>query len=205
MVLGTLLLLFFTFLESPLAKFHFGRCPTPPRVQNFQLPRYLGNWYEGARDASTPFEKGECVNAYYEMNASNTVRVVNSEYRADNRWHSAEGQAYCEGTDGQCHVRFSKFAPYGDYQVLDTDYDNYAIVYSCLNLYLARWDLGWVLVRDPRFDINHQIETLGQLTGITREQLHITKHDECPPRDSNLVNRSGGKNQEDYIRLGNSL
>lgn len=183
MVLGSLVILYVVFLQSPLAKFNWGGCPSLPKAQNFDLNRYLGDWYEAARDASTPFEKGECSQAHYELNESGTVKVVNSEYRSDNKWYASGGEAYCTGNEGQCYVRFSKYSPYADYEVLDTDYENYSVVYSCFNLYIARWDLGWVLVRDPKVKIDNQVKLLGELTGIMEDQLHFTRQDECPPKD----------------------
>lgn len=196
MVLGSILIVCFAFLQLSSAKFNWGGCPTLSKVQNFDLSRFLGDWFEAARDASAPFESGECSIAHYELTEAGTVKVVNSEYRADNKWYSAEGEAYCEGTEGQCYVRFSNYSPYADYEVLDTDYDNYAVVYSCFNLYFARWDLGWVLVRDSRFKIYEQIETLSKLTGIMKDELHITRQDGCPPKEEQVVNIASGKKQE---------
>lgn len=54
-----------------------------------------------------------------------------------------------EGTLG---VKFSSFQPvWGDYNVIDTDYDNYTFIYSCFS---AGWGLiqqeyYWILTREP--------------------------------------------------------
>ena len=37
----------------------------------------------------------------------------------------------------------------GDYRVIDVDYDRYAVVYSCTQLLFLKYELGWILTRDP--------------------------------------------------------
>ena len=65
----------------------FGKCQvkTPSVVQNFQLNRYLGKWFEQFRDKNTPFQKGDCVIAEYTLFEDKysknelKIRVTNSE------------------------------------------------------------------------------------------------------------------------------
>ena len=37
----------------------------------------------------------------------------------------------------------------GDYRVIDVDYDRYAVVYSCTQYLFVKFELGWILTRDP--------------------------------------------------------
>ena len=39
--------------------------------------------------------------------------------------------------------------PDGDYRVLDTDYENWAAIYSCKNILLFKYEFGWILTREP--------------------------------------------------------
>ena len=60
----------------------FGKCkvqPSPSVVQNFNIERYMGKWYEQFRDASMLFQQGECDTADYSINEDGSVKVVNSE------------------------------------------------------------------------------------------------------------------------------
>ena len=52
--------------------------------------------------------------------------------------------------NGRCAVRFSGFAPWGDYRVLYTDHTSLAIVYSCSRLFMGMLttDYVWLLTRD---------------------------------------------------------
>ena len=40
----------------------------------------------------------------------------------------------------------------GDYRVLDVDYDRLAVVYSCTQLAFLKYELGWILTREPLVD-----------------------------------------------------
>ncbi len=62
---------------------------------------------------------------------------------------SAEGTLICNGA--YCFARFFNLIDlYGDYQVLSTDYKNYAIVYSCSNfMNVFSLEYMWILTREP--------------------------------------------------------
>lgn len=63
-------------------------CSTKPPpdvtvVSDFQLPRYLGNWYEIAR-LNHPFEQGlDHVTAHYSMREDGGVKVVNRGFNTE--------------------------------------------------------------------------------------------------------------------------
>ena len=50
---------------------------------------------------------------------------------------------------GELKVHFP-YSPAGDYWLLDTDYENFASVYACTDIFgLLKIEFAWVLVRDP--------------------------------------------------------
>jgi lipocalin len=196
MGLRSFLLIYLSLLSFSFAKFSWGSCPSLTKVQNFHLDRYSGDWFEVARDVSTPLEAGECSRVSYTRTESGTFRAKNSQYRADHNWYSIEGDLYCVNNSGQCYVRASQLTPDADYEVLDTDYDHYAVVYHCFNLLVARWELAWILVRDPKYDIQQQIEFLGSLTGIKAEDLHLTRQDLCPTKKQEILEVIAEKRKE---------
>ena len=60
------------------------------------------------------------------------------------------GQAYCKG-NGNCKVKV--FISKSSYQVLDTDYDNYSIVYGCDQKFgLWYTETTWLLARTRTVD-----------------------------------------------------
>lgn len=126
---------------------------TPDRavvVQDFELQRYLGSWYEIAR-LDHRFERGlSHVTAEYALRDDGSVQVINRGYNdEEGEWESAEGKAYfIDGADvGRLKVSF--FGPfYGAYNIIALDQENYQ--YSMV----AGPDTGylWILAREPQLD-----------------------------------------------------
>lgn len=111
-------------------------------VQEMDLNRYLGSWYELARFDHS-FERGlYACTANYSMNDDGTIKVLNSGLK-DGKTKVSEGKAKTTGTVGLLRVSF--FGPfYSDYRVmmLADDY-SYALVGSGSDKYL------WILSRTP--------------------------------------------------------
>ena len=141
-----------------------GAGPTPALQENFDAVRYMGTWNEQARDAGMPWESNDCQQARYGLNADGTVSVYNTQYDpATGEVSGANAVATFNGAKGA--VSFFAYAPPGDYEVLATDYTNYAIVYSCSNFYLAKSEYIWVLTRQQVVDEQTIYSALQTLKG----------------------------------------
>lgn len=115
-------------------------------ISNFELPQYLGRWYEIAR-LDHSFEKGmQQVTATYEMREDGGVRVLNEGFLTEkNTWDQAEGKAYFVESENIGYLKVSFFGPfYGSYIVfeLGENYE-YAFVTSTNKSFL------WLLAREP--------------------------------------------------------
>jgi len=70
------------------------------------------------------------------------------------QYTQAEGKAKKtepDANDGRFKLKFSNLQPvWGNYHVVDTDYDNYAVIYSCRTLLFGRVknEYVWVLTRE---------------------------------------------------------
>lgn len=118
-------------------------------VQDFELPRYLGKWYEIAR-LDHSFERGlEQVTAEYQRRNDGGVRVINRGYNPEkDSWEEAEGKAYFIDSETVGRLKVSFFGPfYGGYNIfeLDENYE-YAMVAGPDRSYL------WILARTPTLD-----------------------------------------------------
>ena len=117
-----------------------GRCPRLPSVRRFQVERYLGHWFEYSRYC-TVFQRGlRCSRAQYSDGGSGRIGVTNRAVSVSTgRRVTARGQAVLVGTPGQASLRvsFDRMPDRGtraNYNVVETDYSRYAIVWSCRNL-----------------------------------------------------------------------
>ncbi|WP_444943282.1 lipocalin family protein [Microbulbifer sp. ZKSA006] len=127
-----------------------GACTRLPEgvepVQDFQLQRYLGRWYEIAR-LDHSFERGLTrVTADYSLSPDGSVAVINSGYsKARDAWQIAKGRAEFVGPRDIGHLKVSFLGPfYSSYIViaLSDDYQ-YAMVSGYDKSYL------WILSRTP--------------------------------------------------------
>ncbi len=129
-------------------------CVTIPKglapVDAFDLPRYLGTWYEIAR-LDHSFERGLTrVTAEYSLSKDGSVRVINRGYLAkEKKWKEARGRAHFVHRPDQGFLKVSFFGPfYGSYIILELDAEKYswALVCGPDRSYL------WILSRTPRMD-----------------------------------------------------
>ena len=123
-------------------------------INNFDVKSFAGTWYEIVRTQDIGFQTGICDKAEYTFDVDH-INVVNSEQN-DGVVKHVDGTAYCmdDGT-ANCQVAFSPLEtkkPSGDnhnYDVLETDYKNYAIVHTCApyvwGLYTV--ELIWIFSR----------------------------------------------------------
>ncbi|EKN3739223.1 outer membrane lipoprotein Blc [Yersinia enterocolitica] len=157
---------------------------TPPKdvkiVDNFQLPRYLGTWYEIAR-LDHSFERGlNNVTANYSPRDDGGVKVINRGYNAKKQqWQESIGKAYFIGSPQQASLKVSFFGPfYGGYNVIDLD-DEYqhALIAGPSREYL------WILSRTPTIDnqTRNRLVSVAQHYGFPVEELIWVKQGEIPP------------------------
>ena len=124
-------------------------------VKGFELPRYLGKWYEIARFDHS-FEEGLSeVTATYSMRNDGGVKVINRGFsKEDNSWDEAEGKAYFVESETIGHLKVSFFGPfYASYVIMELDKEGYqyALITGPDKDYL------WILARTP--SISDEIRT----------------------------------------------
>lgn len=145
-------------------------------VENFEVSKYLGTWYEIAR-FDFRFEKNlNNVSAQYSLNEKGNVIVRNSGYNfIKEEWKKADGLAKFRGSKDIAALKVSFFGPfYSGYNVvaLDTDYQ-YALV-AGKNL-----DYLWILSRTK--DIPEDIKTdylrIAEEIGYDTSKLIWVTHD----------------------------
>lgn len=116
-------------------------------IQNFELDRYLGRWYEVAR-LDHSFERClEAVTANYSLREDGGIRVINSGRDINSgELQQAEGRAYFVDKSNIGHLKVSFFGPfYGSYVIFELDQIDYQYAFVAGN----STDYLWLLARTP--------------------------------------------------------
>ena len=151
-------------------------------VNNLDLDRYLGKWYEIAR-LDHGFERGLThVTAEYSKREDAGIKVVNRGYDTEKQqWKEAVGKAYpvAEPTEGRLKVSF--FGPfYGGYNIIELDDEKYrySLVSGPSRSYL------WILSRDPQMSpviYSRLVKRASELGFDTSKLIYVDQSREMAP------------------------
>lgn len=162
-------------------------------VDNFNIDRYLGRWYEIAR-LDHSFERGLTnVTADYRLLDGGGVRVLNRGYDAESgEWKQAEGKAFFVAAPDVGHLKVSFFGPfYGSYIVFDLDHAHYqyALVCGPEKSYL------WILARTPTLNetVKKALLEKAAAAGFETGKLIYVEHDTPLKPDSGKAPGGGIK------------
>ncbi|XP_038151904.1 apolipoprotein D-like [Cyprinodon tularosa] len=156
-----------------------GRCPQAAVQQQFDAARYLGKWYEIQRLPHT-FQTGQCSTATYSLQSPGVVGVLNRELLANETINEIIGTAKPDPAEpAKLLVYFFENSPPAPYWVLSTDYDNYALVYSCTDLLMLHADFVWILSRQPTLpdDTLEELHSILRSLNVSVDKLLYTNQD----------------------------
>ncbi|XP_045502895.1 uncharacterized protein LOC123699891 [Colias croceus] len=123
--------------------------------------KFAGRW-RLISSYENPRQSGECNQANYELINANTYSVVNTHVLNQNQL-SVSGTAVLASNDGSARLTVNIGTTSVSYWILETDYENYALAYSCQNLANNQQEVNaWKLSRSTTLDIdsNNRINTL---------------------------------------------
>ncbi|XP_072040185.1 apolipoprotein D-like [Amphiura filiformis] len=179
-----------------------GSCPSVNVAADFDKDRYLGLWYEIARFPVIYEYKSNCVTAEYSEleNRPETIKVTNTGIKENGELSVAVGRAKTPDADEPSKLTVS-FGPEilaalpgflsrigfslpeddGNYWILDTDYDNYALVHSCNQRRGFHTMANWILSRTPVLDEAVKDAALDVFSGygIPIEKFLFTEQSDC--------------------------
>jgi len=145
-------------------------------VTDFELNRYLGNWYEVAR-FDFRFEKNlKNTRAHYALNDNGTVSVTNSGYDyIKKKRRVANGKAKLTGKPNEGQLKVSFFGPFfSPYNVIAIrgDYE-YALVMGKSTDYI------WILSRTTVLpeDVKQEFLEIARQSGYDLDRLVWVTHD----------------------------
>ena len=175
LVVTTLFLVGMTILSS---------CSSIPKkakpIENFEVNRYLGTWYEIAR-FDFRFEKNlDNTVAQYSLDKKGNVNVLNSGHNyIKDEWRAAKGTAKFRGDKSTAALKVSFFGPfYSGYNViaLDENYQ-YALIAGKNLEYL------WILSREKTIpeDIKQKYLKIATEVGYDTSKMIWVKQDKKSP------------------------
>jgi apolipoprotein D and lipocalin family protein len=145
-------------------------------VEDFELDRYMGKWYEIAR-LDHSFERNlNNVSATYTRKANGDIRVNNRGFNTKTgAWKEIEGNARFFGNETVGSLKVSFFGPfYGGYHIIALDHQdyNYSMVAGPSRSYL------WILSRKPTLaePIYQKLVTRADSLGFDIDQLIRVEH-----------------------------
>ncbi|XP_033225728.1 apolipoprotein D-like [Belonocnema kinseyi] len=181
------LTLIFVLFTGALAQVpSLGKCPNLKVVQNFDIEKYMGKWYEAGRYFVLTELGGKCVTSKYSLNDDGTVNVLNSQVNAfTGKSISMEGIVEFVGKsgEGKLSISFPKLPSVikGSLWILDTDYSSYAVVFSCQDFKLFNTKQAWILTRDrvPSEEVLQKAYKTFDASGFSRTFLIRTEQKKC--------------------------
>ncbi|KAJ8041363.1 Apolipoprotein D [Holothuria leucospilota] len=181
------------FVGSSSATWQWGRCRTTTQLEDFDIRRFQGTWYEGGRTNNVDVEEGSrCRQVEYRVYEEGMVyfKLVAIFDDADtNMTESIEGVAsFDEENPARWASMESRWLPATIYWVHDTDYDSYAFLYSCKNKFLFfHEEMIWILTRqqyvEPDSPLYQYIADRYEMTELDGSNLVPSEQMRCPSRD----------------------
>lgn len=166
-----------------------GSCPQQDVVQNFDVSRYTGVWYENRKYFAIFQLGGACVSATYSLEPNSAVvKVVNSQTVAGFQNNITGTATVTEPSKNEGKLTVAFFGEQDEdsnYWVLDTDYTTYTVVWSCQNRFFDTFNTQflWILTRE-RFPSTATIDkALGiiRARGLNESRLTVTtQREDCP-------------------------
>ncbi|MBU5613923.1 lipocalin family protein [Geomonas azotofigens] len=144
-------------------------------VDNFDVRKYLGKWYEVAR-LDHSFERGlSWVSAEYSLREDGGLKVINRGYLAkEDRWKEATGKAYFADGADKGYLKVSFFGPfYGSYVIFDLDQENYQYSLVCG----PNTNYLWILSRTPEMEASVKDRLVAKAASLgfdTSKLIYVT-------------------------------
>lgn len=161
---------------SLLTLFGCGQKQDLPTIENFELNKYLGTWYEVQRLPNS-FEKNlKCVTATYSLRDNGKINVYNKGVNSKTgKTDDITGYATVPNAKKPAQLKVTFFWPFGgDYYVIDLDSS-----YTTALVGVPNRKYLWLLSREPDIEESRlqQMLKVAKDQGFDVDALEKIKHD----------------------------
>ncbi|XP_077294181.1 apolipoprotein D-like [Arctopsyche grandis] len=153
-MLRILLVLVVSIVASNGQLFKSGFCPTLPAVTSFDANKFSGLWYTVEQYPTIYETIARCPTIKYTYKSNGKFNIEQNQILLTNS-SPISWVATGSFTDGPTVAKWTWSIPMIPsnilripYQVLGTDYSNYAVVYSCLNLFGNYMESLWIMTKN---------------------------------------------------------
>ncbi|KAG7177237.1 crustacyanin-A2 subunit [Homarus americanus] len=129
-----------------------GKCASVANQDNFDLRRYAGRWYQThiIENAYQPVTR--CINSNYEYSGNDYgFKVTTAGFNPNDEYLKIDFKVYPTKEFPAAHMLIdapSVFA--APYEVIETDYETYSCVYSCITTDNYKSEFAFVFSRTPQ-------------------------------------------------------
>ncbi|XP_057327243.1 apolipoprotein D-like [Microplitis mediator] len=157
-----------------------GPCPTVKASKTIDIDKYSGKWYEWETSNSL---SSICSSSTWTKHSDSIITVV---HRSISKITNLESGIIGDVTINDEKVNVQYNMPMGrnievEYRILDTDYENFSILWSCSNFKLVHYTHLSVHVRDPNVEPNNlKIGVTIKEAGVNPPPMRKVDHSNCP-------------------------
>ncbi|KAK7086097.1 hypothetical protein SK128_008425 [Halocaridina rubra] len=127
-----------------------GKCADVAVQKDFDLSRYGGRWYhtEVIDNPYMPYVK--CINSVYDISGDG-FDVTTDGVDSNDEHQEMQGKIYSTDAFQKAHMQVDFPDVIGSpFKVIETDYESYSCVYSCLDWSSYKTEFGFVFSRSPQ-------------------------------------------------------
>ncbi|XP_061385933.1 apolipoprotein D-like isoform X2 [Danaus plexippus] len=163
-----------------------GACPDVAAMSDFDPSRYLGKWYEAEKYFAAFELGGTCITANYKLKDNGAISVVNEQFSlltGTKKSITGEAVQVSRSEPAKLSVTFSSLpvnipAPYW---IVSTDYDSYALIWSCYDFGIFHTRNAWILTRQrkPSASVLDEAYSAADKNNINRSYFMRTDQTNC--------------------------
>ncbi|CAB3234711.1 unnamed protein product [Arctia plantaginis] len=191
--------LFCTIIKAVIST-GLGKCPVYPSFPNFDIQRMTGTWFEVERSFYLVELTASCTELTVGINDRGYLLLtINTVNKWTGKKSTTNGLGIPSSNSSSIfRYKVNNRVPYvigrllpgaGLYNILFTDYDRFAIVWSCASFSIAHSDHIWVLGRRREIDasVRAQIYAIMEELHLDPDRLIISKNTNCTKDQTNTI------------------